>query len=183
MSIGTPVLVVVDVQNGFITEFSRPVVPRIANLVARWQAGSGDTVFTRYHNYSGSPFERLINWTQLREQPEVDIVDPLTPFLSKATAVVDKKIYTLFNDEGANLVRERGWTDLYICGIDTESCVLKTAVDTFERDLTPWVVKDACASHSGAESHDAGLLVVGKFIGPRQIITTADIPVTVLPRG
>lgn len=183
MSIGTPVLVVVDVQNGFITEFSRPVVPRIANLVARWQAKGGDTVFTRYHNYSGSPFERLINWTQLREQPEVDIVDPLIPFLSKATAVVDKKIYTLFNDEGANLVRERGWTDLYICGIDTESCVLKTAVDTFERDLTPWVVRDACASHSGAEAHDAGLLVVSKFIGPRQIITTADIPAAVLPRG
>ena len=33
-----PVLVVVDVQNGFITEHSQPVVPVIVDLVRRWQA-------------------------------------------------------------------------------------------------------------------------------------------------
>ena len=31
-------LVVVDMQNGFVTENSRPVVPVIADLVERWTA-------------------------------------------------------------------------------------------------------------------------------------------------
>ena len=42
-----PVLVVVDVQNGFITEHSQPVIPIIVNLVRRWQAAGGDVVFSR----------------------------------------------------------------------------------------------------------------------------------------
>lgn len=30
-----------------------------------------------------------------------------------------------------------------VCGIATDFCVLKTAIDTFERNLTPWVIEDA----------------------------------------
>jgi nicotinamidase-related amidase len=169
------VLVVVDVQNGFVTENSERVVPVIKAFVSRWQAHGGDTVFTRYHNYPNSPYERLIKWTALQCAPETEIADELKPLASHATAVVDKDIYTLFNDDGAALVKERGWTDLYICGIDTNSCVLKTAVDAFERNLTPWILADACASHSGPEVHAAGLLVAAKFIGPRQIIETSAV--------
>ena len=62
-----------------------------------------------------------------------------------------------------------------ICGIATESCVCKTAADAFERNLTPWVVTDACASHAGQEAHDAGLLVTGRFVGHKQLITTAEL--------
>jgi nicotinamidase-related amidase len=171
---GSAVLVVVDVQNGFITEHSRPVVPVIVDLVSRWQEAGGDTVFTRYLNYPGSPYERLINWTALQGPPATNIIDELAACVSRASAVVDKTIYTLFTEEGAALVRSRGWTDLYICGIDTESCVLKTAVDAFERDLTPWVLADACASHSGSGPHDAGLLVASRFIGKGQVITTSE---------
>ncbi|WP_244178790.1 isochorismatase family protein [Streptomyces rubellomurinus] len=101
--------------------------------------------------------------------------DP-SPHARKATAVLDKTIYSLFTDEGADLVRRHGGTDLYICGIATESCVLKTAVDAFERDLTPWLLEDAVASHAGQAAHDAGILVASRFIGPGQIIKTADIP-------
>jgi len=57
MSERKPVLVVVDVQNGFITEHSQHVVPVITNLVRRWQAARGDVIFTRYRNYPSSPFE------------------------------------------------------------------------------------------------------------------------------
>jgi nicotinamidase-related amidase len=64
------VLAIVDVQNGFITEHSRSVVPIIADLVARWQAKGGDTLFTRYLNYPGSPFERLLDYTDLHSEPE-----------------------------------------------------------------------------------------------------------------
>jgi nicotinamidase-related amidase len=172
----SPVLVIVDVQNGFVTEQSRPVVAVIARLVDRWQADGGDTVFTRYLNYPGSPYERLINWTALQDSPETDIVAELVPYAERATARLDKTVYTLFTDEGAALVRRRGWTDLYICGIDTESCVLKTAVDAFERDLTPWVLSDASASHSSTKAHEAGLFVASRFIGVGQIISVADVP-------
>jgi nicotinamidase-related amidase len=146
MSERKPVLVVIDVQNGFITEHSQPVVPIIVDLVRRWQAAHGDVVFSRYLNYVGSPFEKLIGWTKMADSPETDFVTELAPYIGPHTPVVDKYIYTLFTPEGTQLVQEHGWTDLYLCGIDTDSCVLKTAVDAFEHNLTPWIVEDACAS-------------------------------------
>lgn len=170
------VLIVIDTQNGFVSAQSSPVIPVIADLVDRWQGAGGDVVFTRYLNYAGSPYERLIRWSKLKESPEIDIVPELTPYVSKSAAVVDKTIYSFFNEEGEALVRERGWSDLYVCGLDTESCVLKTVVDAFERDLTPRLIKDASASHAGQMAHDAGILVASRFIGADQIITTADIP-------
>jgi nicotinamidase-related amidase len=97
------------------------------------------------------------------------------PYADRAT-VLDKHTYTLFSPEGAALVKERGWTDLYVCGIATESCVLKTVVDAFEHDLTPWLVEDASASHAGKAAHDAGVLVSQRFIGADQIIRIADVP-------
>jgi nicotinamidase-related amidase len=181
MSEHKPVLVVVDVQNGFITEHSQSVVPVIADLVRRWQAARGDVIFTRYLNYVDSPFERLIGWTKMVKGPETELVAELIPYVSSETPVIDKYIYTLFTPDGARVVDEHGWTDLYICGIDTEVCVLKTAIDAFERNLTPWIVKDACASHSGPKAHTAGLFIATRFIGTNQIIQTAGVPKSVLP--
>ncbi len=170
------VLVVVDVQNGFVGSRSRHVVPVIVDLVHRWQARGGSTIFSRYLNYPGSPYERLIGWTRMHGAPETDLVTELQSYAAKATAVVEKTIYSLFNDQGTGVLARGGWTDLLICGIATESCVCKTAVDAFERNLTPWVLVDACASHAGTATHEAGLVVTSRFIGKRQLISTSDLP-------
>jgi nicotinamidase-related amidase len=164
------VLVVVDVQNGFVTEGSRHVVPVITDLVERWQASGGDTVFTRYINYEGSPYQRLIKWNELMTSPQIDIVPELIPYADKATAIIDKRVYSVFaDDNGRRLISERGWTNIYICGIDTDGCVLKTAVDAFELNLTPWVIEDASASHNGATVHEMGVFITQRLIGRGQI--------------
>jgi len=175
------VLIVIDVQNGFITEGSRHVVPVIADLVKRWQSSGGDTIFTRYINYEGSPYQRLIKWNELMTSPQIDIVPELALYAEKATAVIDKKVYNLFTDDTARrLISERGWTNIYVCGLDTESCVLKTAVDAFELDLTPWLIENASASHKGASVHEMGVFITQRFIGAGQIIRVADIPHEIL---
>lgn len=174
MNLGTSALIVIDVQNGFVRDRSRHVVPVIVHLVEKWKNAGGDIVFTRYLNYENSPYERLIGWKRMREAPETELIAELAAHFS-SSIIIDKKIYSIFTDEGAALVDEYGWTDLVICGIATESCVCKTAVDAFERNLTPWVITDACASHAGQEAHDAGLLVTSRFIGHRQLITSRDL--------
>ena len=58
--------------------------------------------------------------------------------------------------------------------------MLKGAVDAFERNLTPWLIQDASASHAGVDAHFAGILVARRFIGPGQIIDVADIPASLI---
>lgn len=174
MNLSTSALIVVDVQNGFVRDRSRHVVPVIVRLIEEWKDVGADVLFTRYLNYENSPYERLIGWTRMRDAPETELIAELAPYVA-GSITLDKKIYSLFTDEGAALVDEHGWADLVICGIATESCVCKTAVDAFERNLTPWVVTDACASHAGQEAHDAGILVTSRFIGHKQLITSRDL--------
>ncbi|MER7272052.1 cysteine hydrolase [Micromonospora carbonacea] len=179
MTAGRPVLVVTDMQNGFVREQSAHVVPIIVDLVRRWQQAGGDVLFTRYLNYPGSPFERFFDWRRLQSTPDIDIVSDLAPYIDRGV-VLNKTIYSPFTPDGVELFQQHGWSEFYFCGIATESCVLKGAVDAFERNLTPWLIADASASHAGVEAHEAGLLVARRFIGPRQVITRADIPTTLV---
>lgn len=162
-------LVVVDVQKGFVNDESRHVVARIVELVRGWR---GPVAFSRFFNQPGSSYERLLGWAKFHGPPETELVDELKPY---ATTVVDKNGYSFFGAEGKALAAEQGWTDVYICGIDTDICVLKTAVDAFELGLTPYVISDASASHAGVRAHEAGLYLLGRFIGTRQLLTSDDV--------
>jgi len=136
-------------------------------------------VFTRYSNYPESPYERLIGWYSLHQSPEIDFVDELAPHVGQPnTYVIDKTVYTAFNEKGRALFAEQGFTDLFICGIATDGCVLKTTLDAFESGYTPWVIEDACASNASRippeEVHRSALVLMSRLVGPGQIIRSAD---------
>ncbi len=166
------VLVVVDMQNGFLNHKSEHVIPNVVNLVKIFEERDRPVVFTRFHNQIGSPYETLIGWRRLRESPEIDLTDELKPF---ATTVIDKDFYSSFTNEFEDLLNHSNWTTIVLCGVATESCVMKTAVDAFERGLRPLVISDACASHAGEAIHQAGLTILGRFIGDKQIIKTSEL--------
>lgn len=174
-------LLVIDVQNGFVNEHSRHVVPIIRDLVEQWTRAGHAALFTRYHNYEGSPYQRLIGWNGLRSAPQTDLAPELQPYAEAPTAkVLDKRTYTALTDEGRELLA--GYTDLYLCGIATDGCVLKTALDAFDGDYTPWVIEDACASnatrHPAAEIHRSALMLMSRLIGSGQLIHSTDVTAT-----
>lgn len=172
-------LIVVDLQNGFATPDAAHVVPVIVDLVRRWQTAGGHVIFTRYHNYPGSPYERLIGWYGLHGPPETDLVGDLGSLVDGPRAhVIDKTVYTALTAEGRQLLADLGVTDVCICGIATDGCVLKTTLDAFEAGYTPWVLADACASNatrvSPQEVHQAALLLVSRLVGPGQVISSGE---------
>lgn len=170
------VLVLVDVQNGFVSPRSAHVVPLIADFTRRWAAAGRPYVMSRFINYPDSLFEQLIRWSAMMPgTPETEIVPELADLVPGAVAVLDKPTYSFFNNEGAELVAHHGWKHIVTVGLDTESCVLKTAVDAFELGLVPWVVTDLVYSHAGAVEHEAGLLVTGRFIGRGQLVQSEGI--------
>jgi nicotinamidase-related amidase len=169
------VLFVVDVQNGFRNDTSAPAVPRIVKLVRQCSDAGLPLIFTQYHNYPGSKFERLLDWCEVQHAPDTDLVDELVPYAAEALAVAHKTGYSVFTAEVAKLVDEHGWTDLVFCGFDTDTCILKSVADAFEREHTPWLVRDACASHGSRGQHRTAVTMAGRFIGERQLISRKDV--------
>ncbi|WP_201298299.1 isochorismatase family cysteine hydrolase [Nocardia sp. CY41] len=168
-------LLVVDAQKGFVNQHSAPAIPVVLDLATQWAATGRPTVFTRYWNYAGSPYETLIGWRALYGPPDTDLVDELVPLMTHVNAhTLDKTTYTALTDEGLALLGQLDVTDLIICGIATDACVLKTALDAFERGYIPWVVRDAVASnatrHPAQEIHDSALLHISRLIGAGQLI-------------
>lgn len=174
IAFNTSLLVVIDVQAGFLNAETRQVIGPVRNLARAWVAESLPLVLGRYHNFPGSPFERLLHWYKLRGDEETMLAGELDEFVREAT-IIDKVGYTVFTADLDKLCAKLEITDVVLCGLDSETCVLKSAADAFERGLTPWIAADACASNGGVVWHERAMELAGRYVGPGQIVTTDEI--------
>ena len=161
--ISNSVLLIVDVQKGFINDHTRHIPAAVEEL----QAGYDRTVATRFVNPEGSPYRKLIGWPRFEPGSE----DTELAFAPRpGTVMIEKSIYTCI--DAAFLTRIDAWgaAAVDICGIATDNCVLKCAVDLFEQGRRPRVLSEYCASHGGPECHAAGLLLLRRLIGEAQVV-------------
>lgn len=163
------ILIVVDIQNGFNryeqTHILADKIVKLTNSVV-----FDKIIATRFRNKEGSQYTKFLNWHRLIESPDIDLVDGI-----KADEIVDKWVYTCVDDNFMSLLKKLNDGELpshvFICGADTDCCVLKTATDIFEQGLMPIVLTEYCDSNAGPKSHDAGLLVMSRLIGKKCIVT------------
>lgn len=157
-------VVVVDAQKGFVTKYSKHIIPRIKQLLARGKFKY--VLFTQFVNRKNSSFRKIMRWERMKTSPEIDIVTELKPY---AKRVFTKNNYTAFTPSFLRYLQKYKIKKLYVVGIDTECCVLKTAVDAFEKGFTPYVLIYYCASHSSPSWHRKGITLLEKYIGKRQV--------------
>lgn len=156
-------LLIVDVQNGFVNEKTK----HIPLLVEKLQYDYDLVVATRFINLPNSPYRSLIKWEHL--SPETDEIE-LAFSPKEGAIVIDKYIYTCIDEQFLLLLKDNGIDVVDICGIDTDICVTKCAVDLFERKITPHVLKDYCATHADADIQEAALVILARYIGKSQIV-------------
>ena len=162
-------LFIIDVQKGFVNDATRHIPERVAAIQDRYD----HVVATRFYNPQGSFYRTLIGWN--RFPPGSDEV--AFAFAPRDDAlVVDKACYSSLSDEVVALLDRHRIGRVHLCGIATDGCVLKTAVDLFERGTVPVVLADYCASHGGIECHEAGLLLLRRFIGRGQVVEGLPAP-------
>ena len=155
-------LLIIDVQHGFITAASRAIPARVAALQDEY-----DQVFvTRFINPAGSPYRRFMGWERFAPG-SADTGLAFTP--RDDAAIIEKPVYSCVTPGFLEILRAAGIDDLHLCGIATDNCVLKCAVDLFEAGLRPVVLADYCASHGGAEFHAWGLAIIERLIGAAQV--------------
>jgi nicotinamidase-related amidase len=156
-------LLIIDVQAGFVNEATRA----IPAAVERLQADFERVYATRFSNPEGSFFRSLIGWPRFAPGSR-DVEFAFTP--REDAVILEKTVYTCVTPAFLKSLRANDVAKVHLCGIATDSCVLKCAVDLFEAGVEPVVLADFCGSHGGAECHEAGLLLLRRFIGSRQVI-------------
>lgn len=165
------ILILVDMQNGFCKkEYIKVVAERIEELLGR---GLFDYVIsTEYVNYDNSTFEKLIGWHGLKNDVDIKLYGS---FANYANEIVEKTIYSCVNNNFIQrLCQINDGTfpkKVFLIGVDTDCCVLKTAVDLFEYNIRPIVLTNYCSSCGGPEAHLAGLTCLRRLIGEKQLFT------------
>ena len=156
-------LLIVDVQEGFVNDSTRHVVPAVEKLQYRYE----HIYATRFINGADSPHRNFIDWHRFGEySPEIELAFVPSP----KAVILDKTAYTCVTPAFMDDLRERGVVEVHICGIDTDVCVLKCAVDLFENGIRPVVLSQASASHAGDDYHQSALHILPRLIGARQVL-------------
>ena len=158
-------LLVVDVQNGFIGQRTRHVVPRIESLLK--ESLFEHVIFTKFINSQDSACVSLLGWNSMFAGEETEISSLLQSF---AKEIYSKSTYTALTQELHQYLRQRQIATVFICGIDIDCCVLTTAIDLFKIGIRPYVLTHYSASNGGYNSKRAAITVLDRLIGAHHII-------------
>lgn len=159
-------LFIIDIQNGFITQNTSHIPPRVKSLLE--QNIFEYVIFTRFINTPNSLYVKYLNWHGLISPIEQKIVGEIELFAQK---IIDKTTYTACNQETLDLLNKNKIQKVFICGIDTDACVLKTAIDFFDNNIIPYVLEYYSASTGGDKFHQAAILLLSRIIGINNIVT------------
>jgi nicotinamidase-related amidase len=165
----TEPLLVVDVQRGFLNQFTQHIPNRIKRLI-----GTGDyapVFYTLFLNVEGSPYRMLLEWDGCASPPATDLVDELSDVADEDNIFL-KHGLTGMPDELCDRLRKEQVREISIVGLDTDMCVLKIAMDVFDMGIEPVILVDCCASTAGLQAHLAGLSILSRNIGPHQLRRT-----------
>jgi len=167
------VLVAIDLQKAFCTTVNQRTVPKIIRFIKDWQNANKPIVYTRFVNSPNSPYENLLHWERCKEHTqESEFIDEIRS-LTSGKHVVTKTLYSAFtSEEFVKLLSEYRCSKLMLCGFSTHACVLKTALDAFERGIQPVVLTDLCGSHNGEHLHESGLVILQALIGKHNVQTS-----------
>ncbi len=157
-------LLIIDMQRYFLDDSShacipaaKAIVPRIARLTQAYFEDDLPIVFTRHLN-SDADAEMMSRWwgDLIRED---DPASEIIPELDTCRGVViEKSQYDAFHKTHLEeMLRQKGVTQVVICGVMTNLCCETTARSAFMRGFEVYFAIDGTATHTEA-FHRATLL-------------------------
>lgn len=156
-------LLVIDVQNNFINKKTKFIIKRVQNVL---KSNKFDVVaFTKFINSKNCNFYKILNYRGCIKAEDHQI--SIETYDKK---VFEKETYTALNDELKQFIKDNNIKQICLCGIDTDACVLKTALDLFDNGYLIKVIEDCSMSHSGKKYHKMAIKLLKKLIGKENII-------------
>jgi nicotinamidase-related amidase len=179
---------VIDMQRVFAeaTEWRVPAIAEIVEpILALTRAHPRETIFTRFmtpptvESATGDWQRFYARWRSVvGDRMDAAMFDLMEPFarLAPPAEVCDKTTFSAFASAGfvASLAR-RGAQTLVLSGVETEVCVLATAIDAVDRGLHVVLAADGLASWSAAGHRAALQEIYPRFDQQIEIATVADI--------
>ena len=167
-------LLVIDMIVGFLDpekplyvghEAAR-IVSRVEELIIREKDKGSNVVFVA-DNHDPDDLEfQMFPKHCVRGTDETDVIHQLAPYVEE---VLQKRRYSAFFDTDLEQrLGMLGTDELILCGVCTDICVMHTAADARNRDITVEVISDAVASFNQS-AHNYAIEHMRDILGVRII--------------
>jgi nicotinamidase-related amidase len=165
-------LIVVDVQRGFLGSVGDGLPGRIAGYARRHRGRYALVVATRFVNHAGSRYVIERDWSAMIDQRETALAPEIA---AVADVILPKHGLAPDGHQLATMLRAARIGRADLCGLDTDQCVLATALQLWDAGIVPRVLSDLCTSSGGEELHDAARALLRRSIGDRNVVESEDL--------
>lgn len=155
-------LLIIDCQKAFINKYTEKYIEKINNLIKN--CNYDDIICTKFKNSGQTPFYNLLNYRKCLNDNDCKLV------IDTETRILEKETYSAVNYKLMEYLLKSDINEVYLCGFDTDGCVLKTALDLFENNVKTYILQDYCMSSGGELYHDAAIKILKRSIGDKYII-------------
>jgi len=162
-------LLIIDMQEGFRFAESEIILPNLLKLKKSFKE---KIIFSKFVNDKNSLFEKQLNWTKFQNDGDKKLFSELQ---ASNNIQLEHNTYTVFNNRLKEFIKENNITKVYLCGIYTDVCIIKTAMDLFDNSIKTFVIEDACNSLHGKKNHDSAIDSLKHILGKKQILLTDDV--------
>lgn len=149
-------LLVIDCQKAFINNYTKEYVDKIKLLLDKKEYTN--TLFTIFKNNKNSPFYNLLDYKGCINNDDCELM------INSNVPVIEKYTYSAVNKEFIEYLLKNSIDEIYICGFDTDGCVLKTAFDLFEKNIKTYILQDYCMSSGGEKYHNEAIDILKRSI-------------------
>lgn len=156
------ILLIIDLQSEFINENTQDLVRKINDL--RHSGEYDKIIFTRFINSTNSPVYKM-GWHGCMDEASCRICLEMGKSI-----VLDKNTYTAYNDELIACLGGCDVSEIYMCGLDIDCCVMMTAINLFENGYNVFVLKDFVGCMQGEKFKNAALDILKRNIGRVRVI-------------
>jgi len=162
-------LLIIGMQKGFRYAGSEALLP---NLLKLKKSFKGKIVFSKFVNDKDSLFEKQLNWTEFQNEEDKKLFSELR---ASNNIEFEHNGYTVINEALLQFIKENKIIKVYLCGIYTDVCITKTAMDLFDKGIETFVIEDAYNSLHGKSIHDSAIESLRHILGKKQILLTNDV--------
>jgi nicotinamidase-related amidase len=161
------VLLVVDVQRGFIMPDTKHVPAAIKRHIMATHDQYEITIATKFTNPPGSLFETRLKWIKMRDPVDTALCDEVASFVN---VIIRKTGYGSLTPQVIDILESLKIETVDVCGVDTDQCVLATLFELWDMGFAPRLLVPQSGSTGGPEAHAAGILSARRAIGIKNVV-------------
>jgi nicotinamidase-related amidase len=154
-------------QEGFRSPEAEIIITPILKLTIFFEEEGDEIALVKFINSPKSWFATRLDWTDFQDTADQRILKELE--VAKGF-VVYHDTYTVLNQDLQEYISKKEITEVFLCGVFTDVCITKTAMDLFDLQILCKAVEDACNSLHGKKHHRQTVDSLKHILGRKKVV-------------